>query len=1368
MALAARHMARIASLALVAGTLVVTTGTGAAVAADAVDGGLTAGDSLFPNQGNSGYDALHYDIDLSVDVAVSGTSNALSTTSFRTARTTVDARTTGAPLSSYAFDFQGSASTLEASTLNVDSVTVDGRPATFTRIENTTVSDATTDVHKLVVTPSTPVSGDFTTVVTYSGIPVRHTDTDGSYEGWNATTDGATFVNQPVGSMTAFPNNNTPRDKATYTISVEAPSKLTTSATAASANPGLRDAAVVSNGELASRTPSKDGSRTTWVWEQKKPMASMVSLISVGRYTMYESTITLASGRTLPEWSFIDPAISAANQQTTQSTRAQLTSILNFLESTYGPYPGNSVGVVTDVVPSAINYALETQDRSFFPNSAGRSTTIHELTHQWYGDGVSPTDWNDIWVSEGTATYAEALTAYEGAGSSTNSTESTYFSTWNGNGATSGLWAVPTAAMTKADQLFGAQVYTRGAMTLEALRTSIGAADFATLMRTWQDRYSGTSRRTADFIALAEEISGRDLTAFFQEWIYTAGKPAWPAKFTLALAGPTAPVSAGGTATYTLTSRNTGRVAQTGSVVTVDLGDVLDDATLGELPAGTSVSGTTLTWTVPSTAVGATASVTIPVTVAEDATGAGLKATARASTLGSTCAGCVSTVVVGSPPVSPSAVPTITGGTPTVGQPLTAATSGWASGTTFAYQWLVDGTPVAGATTATFTPSVLAVGLPVRVMVTGSKGSASPVSRTSEPTAVVVRTSQAGSTPVVSGTPQIGRRLTLDVGTWEPGTFFTYQWAVNGVNVSSANGGTGPTFVPSLATQVGQAVTVTVTGTKPGYTNVLKTSAPTAPVVAGAFGDVPAPTFAAPPRALAPVTAVPGIWEDNTTFAYQWSVDGSPVAGATAVTYTPTLAQVGAPLTVAVTGSKPGYAATVTKVSEPVAVAPAAQTSTPTPTISGTPTVGAELLAVPGTWDDGTTLAYQWFAGDVAVEGATGPAFTPGAAEVGKTVTVAVTGTREGYATVTRTSEPTAVVAAGTLTATPTPTVDGTPQVGVALTGTPGAWDAGTTLAYQWLVGGVAVDGATGTSFTPGASAVGEVVTFAVTGTRAGYTTVTRTSEPTAEVAPGDQATTVPTVEGVAKVGVELTGSAGEWADGTTLSYRWLVDGDAVEGATGTTFTPTAGAVGDRVTFEVTGRRTGYSTVVRTSEPTAAVAEGDLVLTPVPAITGTVQVGRTVTAAAGTWDAGTVLTYQWTRDGAPVAGATGTTYALTAADQRSVLAVTVRGTKPGYASVAQTSVSRRVASGTQSRNPKPVLKGTAKVGRTLTAKKRTYDAGVRLSYRWYVNGRKVGSNKPTLRLATSYRGKRVLVKVTASKPGYESEVRSSRRTARVK
>jgi hypothetical protein len=821
MALGARNIGRLASLALVAGTLVVTTGTGAAQAVGAVDGGLSAGDTLFPHQGNTGYDALHYDIDLTVNVAVSATPGAVAATTFPAASTTVTAKTTGAPLKSYAFDFQGSTSTLEAATLIVDSVTVNGAAAGFSRTETTTTNDATTDVHKLVVTPVTPVDGEFTTVVTYHGAPVSHTDTDGSSEGWNNTTDGATFLNQPIGSMTVFPNNNTPRDKATYTISVDAPSKLTTSSTT---TPGLYDAAVVSNGELTSKTPSADGTRTTWVWDQKKQMASELTLISVGRYDTYESDIVLASGRTIHEWSFIDPSISTRNQTTTKATRAQLKAVIDFLETKYGPYPGNSTGLVTDIVPRSINYALETQDRSFFPNAASLGTTIHEVMHQWFGDNVSPVDWNDIWLNEGPATYAEFQVPFEGLGTETTDTETQIFDFWNEYPETDEMWTVPTAGMAEASQLFGAQVYDRGAMTLEALRTSIGAADFAKLMDEWQERYAGTSKRTADFIALAEEISGRDLKTFFDTWVYTTGKPAWPAKFDLTFTGPEAALLPGDTSEFSLTSTNTGKVVQTGSIVTVDLSKVLPSATLGTLPDGTVLDGTTLTWTVPSTEIDATSTVSVPFTVKRGSAGTTVEAVARASTLGSTCEDCTSSFDVTVSDLESTPVPTI-GGTFQVGHTLTAKPGAWDAGTTLSYQWLRGGKPIAGATGSSYALVAADRRAKVSVVVTGSKIDYHTVSRTSAATTVKTGVQSRRPKPSIQGAAKVHRTLKVRRTTYDKGVSLSYKWYANGRKV-----GSNKSSLKVSKAYEGKRITVRVTAKKSGYTNWTSTSAKTAKV----------------------------------------------------------------------------------------------------------------------------------------------------------------------------------------------------------------------------------------------------------------------------------------------------------------------------------------------------------------------------------------------------------------------------------------------------------------------------------------------------------------------------------------------------------
>ncbi|WP_315093875.1 hypothetical protein [uncultured Cellulomonas sp.] len=178
----------------------------------------------------------------------------------------------------------------------------------------------------------------------------------------------------------------------------------------------------------------------------------------------------------------------------------------------------------------------------------------------------------------------------------------------------------------------------------------------------------------------------------------------------------------------------------------------------------------------------------------------------------------------------------------------------------------------------------------------------------------------------------------------------------------------------------------------------------------------------------------------------------------------------------------------------------AATLTAPVPAITGTPQVGQTLTAVPGPWGPApVALTYQWLAGGQAVSGATATTWKPTVAQLGTTVTVRVTGRKTGYTTVSRTSAATAAVL-GALTGTK-PTIQGTARTGSMLTAVPGAWGpAPVTLAYQWFGNGVAIDGATATTFTVGATEYGTTLKVRVSATKPGYAPLSSTSAATAAV----------------------------------------------------------------------------------------------------------------------------------------------------------------------------------------------------------------------------------------------------------------------------
>jgi peptidase M1-like protein len=199
--------------------------------------------------------------------------------------------------------------------------------------------------------------------------------------------------------------------------------------------------------------------------------------------------------------------------------------ILAFLADNFGPYPFDAAGAL--VVDFPLGFALELQTRPIYPGAffndgvSGADILVHELAHQWFGDSLTVQAWQHIWLNEGFATYAEWLWAeHEGLGTAEAAFDAAYELD-----AEDPLWSIAIGDPGP-EAVFDYAVYLRGAMTLQQLRVTVGDEPFFDILQTWASAYAGDTVSSDDFIALAECLSGRDLGALFDAWLFTPSKPA--------------------------------------------------------------------------------------------------------------------------------------------------------------------------------------------------------------------------------------------------------------------------------------------------------------------------------------------------------------------------------------------------------------------------------------------------------------------------------------------------------------------------------------------------------------------------------------------------------------------------------------------------------------------------------------------------------------------------------------------------------------------------------------------------------------------------------------------------------------------------
>jgi aminopeptidase N len=419
-------------------------------------------DSYYPDVGEPGFDALHYDLHLSWDP---------------------DAEHLDAS-AAIAFRATESAEQLQldlAPQLDVASVELDGAEVDHRHVGK-----------DLVVEAAVREDAEHVLSVTYSGTPAPTAApsqrSDIATTGWTTTPEGEAWTMQePYGAHTWYPVNDHPSDKARYSFRISAPEEWVG----------------VANGELLSREVV-DG-RTVTEWHMDAPASSYLVTVAIGDLVMTEDEA--ASGLPLTYWT--------PEGDETALRRLEFTpEAVDWLEERLGPFPFDSLGSV--VVDS--QSAMETQTMITYGNTSytlSENVIVHEIAHQWYGDVVSPTDWSDLWMNEGMALYlAEGVFAAEQSGSDLDRV----MDTWARAERDMRREAGPPGAYDK--RMFGdSNVYYGPALMWHELRGRLGEERFWDLVRTWPTVHAHGGATRQQFLAWIEQETGEELSGFFRAWL---------------------------------------------------------------------------------------------------------------------------------------------------------------------------------------------------------------------------------------------------------------------------------------------------------------------------------------------------------------------------------------------------------------------------------------------------------------------------------------------------------------------------------------------------------------------------------------------------------------------------------------------------------------------------------------------------------------------------------------------------------------------------------------------------------------------------------------------------------------------------------
>ena len=439
---------------------------------NATDGGPGLGDPYYPQAGNSGYDVTKYQIMINWDPA------ALSITG----TTTISAQATQR-LNSFYFDLA----------LHTDKVTVNGVPAEV-------AARGFSDVY---IKPAQPIAigSTFQVVVNYSGKPSEIKQ--GDIQPWLATDGEWIVAGEPESSAWWYPANDHPSDPALMDVSIRVPA-------------GMK---AISVGRLESADTGNEKNFDTWHWIARQPMASYLNFMAIGQFELKQGV-----DHGLPYVYAVSEKLTAEQRKTAFAALLTTGRRIRTLERMFGPYPFTELG---GIVPAHRLWfgGLETQTRpvyearSILNRGFEPGLLDHELAHMWFGDNVTVRQWNDIFTTEGYATWAQWGATELTGGRKANDALDRAYDRLKDNDA---FWKI-TMIDPGRSHLFDA-VYVRGPMALQALRNVIGDQAFFSLAKDWAQ--DPGSRTLEDWTAAAQAHTTIDLGPFFRAWIYSPSAPA--------------------------------------------------------------------------------------------------------------------------------------------------------------------------------------------------------------------------------------------------------------------------------------------------------------------------------------------------------------------------------------------------------------------------------------------------------------------------------------------------------------------------------------------------------------------------------------------------------------------------------------------------------------------------------------------------------------------------------------------------------------------------------------------------------------------------------------------------------------------------